>query len=78
MVTPMITEKMISNAPYAASTFTIIAGFTVKDWGVIIGVILTLITVIVNWVYKHRQDKRETAIFNQKMKSSTTNKVNSI
>ncbi|MBU2714058.1 phage holin [Zooshikella harenae] len=55
----MITEKMISNAPYAASTFTIIAGFTVKDWGVIIGVILTLITVIVNWVYKHRQDKRE-------------------
>ncbi|MGI0115218.1 HP1 family phage holin [Zooshikella sp. RANM57] len=59
MVTPMITEKMISNAPYAASTFTIIAGFTVRDWGVIIGVILTLITVIVNWVYKHRQDKRE-------------------
>ncbi|MBU2713932.1 HP1 family phage holin [Zooshikella harenae] len=55
----MITEKMISNAPYAASTFTIIAGFTVRDWGVIIGVILTLITVIVNWVYKHRQDKRE-------------------
>ncbi|WP_038292648.1 HP1 family phage holin [Zooshikella ganghwensis] len=64
----MITEKVISNAPYAASAVTVIAGFTVKDWGVIIGVILTFITVIVNWIYKHRQDQRETILFQQKLK----------
>ncbi|RDH41648.1 hypothetical protein B9G39_27240 [Zooshikella ganghwensis] len=58
---------MISNAPYAASAVTVIAGFTVKDWGVIIGVILTMITVAVNWVYKHRQDQRESALFNRKI-----------
>lgn len=67
MVSPMITEKIISNAPYAASAVTVIAGFTVKDWGVIIGVILTMITVAVNWVYKHRQDQRESALFNRKI-----------
>lgn len=67
MVSPMITEKIISNAPYAASAVTVIAGFTVRDWGVIIGVILTMITVVVNWVYKHRQDQRESALFYQKI-----------
>ncbi|MGI0118288.1 phage holin [Zooshikella sp. RANM57] len=72
----MITEKIISNAPYAASAVTVIAGFTVKDWGVIIGVILTFITVIVNWVYKHRQDQRESALFNQKINNHQKHKNN--
>ncbi|MBU2714492.1 HP1 family phage holin [Zooshikella harenae] len=66
----MLPEKLVSNAPYAASAVTVLAGFTVSDWGVIIGV--TLITVIVNWIYKHRQDKRETVIFNQRMNKVDT------
>lgn len=64
----MLSEKLVSNAPYAASAVTVLAGFTVSDWGVILGVILTLIAVIVNWVYKHRQDRRETELFNQKLR----------
>ncbi|MDE1464804.1 HP1 family phage holin [Spartinivicinus poritis] len=63
----MVTAKIISNAPYVASVVTVIAGLTLKDWGVIIGIILTTITVVVNWVYKHRQDKRETVLFYQKV-----------
>ncbi|MGI0120092.1 HP1 family phage holin [Zooshikella sp. RANM57] len=76
MVSPMIAEKIISNAPYAASAVTVIAGFTVKDWGVIIGVILTMITVVVNWVYKHRQDQRESALFYQKVSKHFKHKDN--
>lgn len=76
MVSPMITEKIISNAPYAASAVTVIAGFTVKDWGVIIGVVLTMITVAVNWVYKHRQDQRESALFYQKVSKDCKHKDN--
>ncbi|MBU2713923.1 HP1 family phage holin [Zooshikella harenae] len=72
----MITEKIISNAPYAASAVTVIAGFTVRDWGVIIGVILTMITVVVNWVYKHRQDQRESALFYQKISKHFKHKDN--
>ncbi|MCX4025183.1 holin [Endozoicomonas sp. SM1973] len=63
----MVTEKIISNAPYVASAGTVIAGLTLKDWGVIIGIILTTITVVVNWVYKHRRDKRETELFNRQI-----------
>lgn len=63
----MLTDKLISNAPYVASAGTVIAGMAVKDWGVIIGIILTTITVAVNWVYKHRQDKRETELFYREM-----------
>ncbi|MCX4027924.1 holin [Endozoicomonas sp. SM1973] len=63
----MVTEKIISNAPYVASVVTVIAGLTLKDWGVIIGIILTTITVVVNWVYKHKQDKRETELFYREM-----------
>ncbi|WP_222937544.1 HP1 family phage holin [Spartinivicinus ruber] len=62
-----MTEKIISNAPYVASAATVIAGMTVKDWGVIIGVILTTTTVVVNWIYKHRQDRRETERFYREM-----------
>ncbi|WP_163832294.1 HP1 family phage holin [Spartinivicinus ruber] len=63
----MVTDKIISNAPYVASAATVIAGLTLKDWGVIIGIILTTTTVVVNWVYKHRQDKRETVLFYQQV-----------
>ncbi|MCX4025120.1 holin [Endozoicomonas sp. SM1973] len=66
----MVTDKIISNAPYVASAGTVIAGLTLKDWGVIIGIILTTITVVVNWVYKHKQDKRETALFYREMYGS--------
>ncbi|MCX4027860.1 HP1 family phage holin [Spartinivicinus marinus] len=67
----MVTEKIISNAPYVASAGTVIAGLTLKDWGVIIGIILTTITVVVNWVYKHRRDKRETELFYREMYGGT-------
>ena len=67
----MVTDKIISNAPYVASAGTVVAGMAVKDWGVIIGIILTTITVAVNWVYKHRQDKRETVLFYQQMNHSS-------
>ncbi|WP_163830740.1 phage holin [Spartinivicinus ruber] len=63
----MVTEKIISNAPYVASAGTVIAGMAIKDWGVIIGIVLTTITVVVNWVYKHKQDKRETVLFYQQI-----------
>lgn len=43
---------------YGASAMTVVAGLTVNEWGVMVGVTIALATFIVNWIYKHKTFKK--------------------
>lgn len=45
---------VVEKAPYVAASYTGIASFTLNDWAILIGVVVTVLTGIVNWYYKRR------------------------
>ncbi|MGI0119699.1 HP1 family phage holin [Zooshikella sp. RANM57] len=54
--------KIAASAPYVGSAATVVAGLTLSEWGMIFGIVLTFATFVINWIYKHRKDRRETKI----------------
>ena len=52
-----MSTDIASDASYVASALTVIAGFTINEWGVIIGIILAAGTFGINWWYRHQNLK---------------------
>jgi len=57
------TDTAVSAASYAGAGVSVIAGLTLTEWGVIVGIVTALLTLLVNAVYQHRKDRREQHLF---------------
>ena len=56
------TDTVVSAASYAGAGVSVIAGMTLTEWGVIIGIITALVTLAFNIVYQIRKDRRESRL----------------
>jgi hypothetical protein len=57
-------ERVTTATAYTASTSTAAVGFlgmAVSDWGILVGIVGTVLTVCVNWYYRARDDRRKEA-----------------
>lgn len=46
--------SMAGKAAYASAGATVIAGITLNEWAIIVGICATIITVILTWYYKQK------------------------
>lgn len=54
-------EQKLSTASYAAAGVSILAGLTLTEWGVLVGIVTAVATFGLNWLYRHRSYKLEAA-----------------
>lgn len=54
-----MSDKVMNGISYAGAGASVVAGFTLTEWGVIIGIVTALITLGANLLYQHRKDRRE-------------------
>lgn len=56
----MSMQKAFSGASYSASVTTAAGGaFTINEWAMVVGIVLALLTFVINWIYKAAQNKRD-------------------
>ncbi len=56
-----------SKATYGGASTTVVAWVLSSEFGILVGVLLGLGGFIVNWYYRHKQDKREQAEHDRRM-----------
>lgn len=56
------TDTAVSAASYVGAGVSVIAGLTLTEWGVIIGIATALATLAFNVVYQIRKDRRESRL----------------
>lgn len=61
------TDSMVSAGSYAGAGVSVLAGLTLTEWGVIVGIFTALLTLLINGVYQFRKDRREQRLFKLKM-----------
>jgi len=61
------TDSMVSAGSYAGAGVSVLAGLTLTEWGVIVGIFTALLTLAINGVYQFRKDRREQRLFKLKM-----------
>jgi len=61
-------EKYTTSVSYGASAATIIAGLTLSDWAVAVGMACALGTLIVNWYFKRLEHLRQEAEHQARMR----------
>lgn len=54
-----MTDQTVSAASYGGAAFSVIAGLTLTDWGVLFGIITAVATLLANLAYQWRRDRRE-------------------
>lgn len=54
-----MSDKVMNGISYAGAGTSVVAGFTLTEWGVIFGIVTALITLGANLIYQHRKDRRE-------------------
>lgn len=57
------TDSVVSSASYAGAGFSVFAGLTLTEWGVIVGIVTAVLTLLMNAVYQYRKDRREQKLF---------------
>jgi ABC-type microcin C transport system permease subunit YejE len=61
------TDSIVSAGSYAGAGVSVLAGLTLTEWGVIVGIFTALLTLLINGVYQFRKDRREQRLFKLKM-----------
>lgn len=56
-----------SKATYTGATTSVVGWMLSSEFGILVGVVLGLGGFIVNWYYRHKQDKREQAEHDRRM-----------
>lgn len=59
-----MTDKVMSAASYSGAAVSVISGLTLTEWGIVIGILTALITLVANQVWLIRKDRRETVAQN--------------
>jgi len=52
---------------YAGAGVSIIAGLTLTEWGIIVGIITAVATLLINLAYLYRKDRREQRMWQEQM-----------
>ena len=58
------TDTVVSATSYVGAGVSVIAGLTLTEWGVIVGIVTALVTLLINAIYQYRKDRREEKLFN--------------
>jgi uncharacterized membrane protein YhiD involved in acid resistance len=61
------TDSVVAAGSYAGAGVSVLAGLTLTEWGVIVGIFTALLTLLINAVYQFRKDRREQRLFKLKM-----------
>lgn len=56
-----------SKATYTGATTSVVGWMLSSEFGILVGVVLGLGGFIVNWYYRHKQDKRDQAEHDRRM-----------
>lgn len=56
-----------SKATYGGASASVISWFLSSQFGMLMGILIGLVGLGVNWYYKHKEDKRRQAEHNQRM-----------
>lgn len=60
------TEQLVAKGgaglTYTGSGVTIIAGFTLSEWGFIVGMTTAIVGLVIQYVFNRRRDKREAEV----------------
>lgn len=54
-----MSDKVMNGISYAGAGASVIAGFTLTEWGIIVGIVTAVATLGANLIYQHRKDLRE-------------------
>ena len=46
--------EIAGNAAYTSAGGTIVAGLSLNDWAMLVGIIATITTALLNWYYKQK------------------------
>jgi ABC-type microcin C transport system permease subunit YejE len=57
------TDSVVAAGSYAGAGVSVLAGLTLTEWGVIVGIFTALLTLFINGVYQFRKDRREQRLF---------------
>lgn len=66
-------SKTTTAAYVASGTSMVIAGLTLQDWTLIVGIICTVTTCAVNWYFKRKKTQHEVEL-NQLLKAQINQK----
>lgn len=66
-------EKIATCTSYLAAAANIFVGLTINDISIAIGILLAIMTFLVNWYYKHRNMKLREAIALSRLNDSDMN-----
>ena len=59
---------------YLGAIVTVLGGLTLNDWGVIMGIIFGLFTIVMNWYYKQKDyELRKQALENERLNKEHQN-----
>lgn len=58
-----------SKATYTGAGASIVGWIMSSEFGILLGIILGVGGFVINWYYKHKQDKREQELHEQRMKN---------
>lgn len=58
-----------SKATYTGATTSVLGWIMSSEFGILVGIILGVGGFLVNWYYKHKQDKREQELHDRRMKN---------
>lgn len=56
------------SASMTGAIVTVISSLTLSDWGVILGILFGLATLLINWYYKDREIKLKEKYYQQQLK----------
>lgn len=49
--------SLASKASYTSAGGTVVAGFELNEWAIIVGIVATIVTLLMNWYYKSKHLK---------------------
>lgn len=61
-----------TTAAYASGASMVIAGFTIQDWALAVGVVCTVTTCLVNWHYKRIKTRHEVEFLKAQLNKKCT------
>ena len=56
-----------SKATYGGASTSVVSWFLSSEFGVLMGILIGLTGLLVNWYYKHKEDRRRQQIHDRKM-----------
>lgn len=64
----VIQDKAMQAVSYAGATTSVVAGLTLTEWGIIVGIVTAILTFVANLIYQRRKDKRDHALYEAQMR----------